>query len=162
MSKVSKDQDSHKMTLVLPVVMLLWSENYEKVTYGHKFLFEHFPLVLKILVYKEVVLEALIVVTFEYSSGIGSLFDFVDFNGNLGIFGSLLFLDLGVIANGGGDDRLEARIDSVLLFLHDLTGHAHGEFFVGLLDSGDFHADLTNFFLEVVLNVVISLRVMFD
>ena len=119
-------------------------------------------MILKVLVNEHIVVEAFVVVAFEDCSGIRPFFDFVDFDGNLGIFGSLFFLDLRIITNRSCYHRLESGIDCILLFLHDLTGHTHRQLLVRLLKSGYFHTGLGNFFIEIFLNIVTSLRVIFN
>lgn len=113
------------------------------------------------MIYKDVIFKTLIVIAFKDRSGIGSFFYFVNFDGDLSILRSFLFLNFRIIANGRGNDSLEPRVDCILLLFHDLASHTHGEFLVRLLKSGDFHAGLAYFLLEVKLNVVASLGIVF-
>lgn len=118
-------------------------------------------MILKVLIDENVIINTLIIVTFENGSCIGTLFDFVDLDGNLSIFRSLLLLDLRIISDGSGNNCLEPWIDNIFL-LNSFPGHTHRQLFIGLLEGGDLHTGLTHFLSEVEHNIVIFLRIVFD
>ena len=114
-------------------------------------------------VHQVVVLQALFVVALQYRPGVGPLLDLADLDRDLGVLAALLLFLFGVVLHARGrHDVLEAGVDGVAaVLLHDLPGHAHRQFLLGLLQQRYFRGELCDFVHEVYVDLVVLLAVEF-